>query len=249
MRKSRHEWKGAQEEGNSSSWLSLVWKPWSIITLSDTPRSPYELQGRTFDISATGGRSPRGIDLNAAASREEEEFQQGQEDEPTQPHLEPLKQDTLEYYDRQQPLEIRFSGDARKQGSLEKETGTPCFKDVTLQTWALTHSCTPSKFYRPTSVQEIQRIVKQVMLVNKSNAVEPKHLPSRIASIEDRIPYHQAIRVIGAGHSPNESAMTKHIVLSLSRLNRLVSVDTRACTVEVSKTHLSKKETPFLVCY
>ena len=75
---------------------------------------------------------------------------------------------------------------------------------TTLVNWAATFQCTPERYCEPTSTAEVQELVRRVQ---------------RAGGV---------LRVIGAGHSPNDSAMCSgpgSTVLSLARMGAITSVD------------------------
>lgn len=234
----------------NSSWiLSLLSWPFKLDT--EAPPPPSALQGR-ISSSPRSSRVPNGghneqytamrgieepdmeptmadeeVETEAASTHDDVDVDNGSQSTLEYDTIDGdvagervFTEEEMEYYDNQQPLE--FENSSKTSCKVEKETGASCYEHMQVKTWALTHSCTPAKFYRPTSVAEIQRIVKQAVLVNENLGKNSQDRRRK-----------QTIRVIGAGHSPNDSAMSSDVLISLSRMNRIVAVDTRACTVEV----------------
>ena len=78
-----------------------------------------------------------------------------------------------------------------------------------VETWASTYSMVPQAHYSPTTLEEVQEIVRLVA---------------------DR---GGKLRVVGSAHSPNPCAMCPDVMLSLDSFQRVLAVDVEACTVKV----------------
>eukprot|EP00753_Platysulcus_tardus_P004928 PLAT12768.1.p1 GENE.PLAT12768.1~~PLAT12768.1.p1 ORF type:complete len:480 (-),score=192.46 PLAT12768.1:29-1447(-) len=79
----------------------------------------------------------------------------------------------------------------------------------TWRNWAETASCKPSKVWQPTSLEELQAAVRGAGEAGAS------------------------VRVIGSGHSPSDIACSDEHVICVRRLNRVLSIDRDALTVDV----------------
>jgi FAD/FMN-containing dehydrogenase len=75
--------------------------------------------------------------------------------------------------------------------------------------WAGIHSVRPAAFLEPATVEEVCAIVKR-------------------AREEGRV-----VRVIGAGHSPSDCALSADVMVSLRKLNRVLMVDADNALVKV----------------
>lgn len=84
-------------------------------------------------------------------------------------------------------------------------------------TWARTYACAPRDFYVPKTLEEIQGIVQMA------------HRAGR------------RIRVCGAGHSPNDCAMSDDILVSLDRFNQVRAVDRTRKLIMVSGRSIEAK--------
>jgi L-gulonolactone oxidase len=80
---------------------------------------------------------------------------------------------------------------------------------VVISNWAEVHSARPTQYFEPTSPQEVATIVSKCKLEG------------------------QVVRVVGAGHSPNDCAMSSDVMISLKRLNRVLVVDVERNAVKI----------------
>lgn len=78
-----------------------------------------------------------------------------------------------------------------------------------LVNWAGIYSAKPLEFYEPTSTPELQEIVRS----------------ARARGL--------VVRAVGALHSPNDSAFTNDIIVSLAKLNRVLVLDLERKLVKV----------------
>jgi L-gulonolactone oxidase len=79
---------------------------------------------------------------------------------------------------------------------------------VRVTNWASTHTAAPQAFYEPTSVAEIQAVVRLARDTNRR------------------------VRVVGSAHSPNDCAMSNDIMITLKKFNKLLAVDKASRTVQ-----------------
>jgi len=75
--------------------------------------------------------------------------------------------------------------------------------------WAEIHHCQPQLYFKPTSAEEIIQIIK---LARQKG---------------------QRVKVVGAGHSPTDCAVTEGFMVSLEKYDRILSVDSDTCVVKV----------------
>ncbi|KAK4525760.1 hypothetical protein GAYE_SCF16G3669 [Galdieria yellowstonensis] len=90
-------------------------------------------------------------------------------------------------------------------------------ENKTLQNWAHIESCKPKRYFEPETVEDIEVIVEQC----RSN--------------------NWKLRVFGAGHSPNNIAMTNDCIVSLKRMNRIENIDEEQKTVTAQGGTLIKQ--------
>ncbi|KAJ2649862.1 D-arabinono-1,4-lactone oxidase [Coemansia sp. RSA 1250] len=76
------------------------------------------------------------------------------------------------------------------------------------QNWARTFSSQPTYYVAPTSEQDISRIVR---IANK---------------------HKLTVKAVGSGHSPSDIACTNAIMLNMDKMNRFISCDAEAATVQ-----------------
>ena len=81
--------------------------------------------------------------------------------------------------------------------------------DKIVSTWAKTHSCLPKSYYEPTTLAEIQSIV-------------------RTCANDGRV-----IRVVGSAHSPNDCVMNDDVILSLRKYNKVLLLDVENALVKI----------------
>ncbi|XP_055329144.1 L-gulonolactone oxidase-like isoform X2 [Paramacrobiotus metropolitanus] len=102
------------------------------------------------------------------------------------------------------------------------DSSFPCKTGVDIYNWSKTFSCTPEMFCEPTNVDEL----KQILL----------HAQSK----------KRTVRVMGAGHSPSDIAFTNDILVSMRRMNHLISVNKELCQVTVESGMLIDELNPLL---
>ena len=95
--------------------------------------------------------------------------------------------------------------------STPSDTVCPSTTGALFSTWAGTHTSRPTLFYRPRSVAEVQAAVRSAA---RTRGASP-------------------LRVVGAGHSPNDCAMSSGSLLSLDALARVLHIDAPARRVRV----------------
>lgn len=76
-------------------------------------------------------------------------------------------------------------------------------------TWSATQHADPGHYYEPSTIEQIQQLV-------------------RMASENQMI-----VRVVGSGHSPNDSAISRDMMISLKKMNQVLVVDREKCVVKV----------------
>ncbi|MFN7146469.1 MAG: FAD-binding protein, partial [Myxococcota bacterium] len=83
----------------------------------------------------------------------------------------------------------------------------------TFTTWAGTHTCTPAAWAAPTTEEEVAAVVRRARADGKR------------------------VKVVGAGHSWSDAALTDGVMVSLDGLDRVVAIDGQRglATVEAGK--------------
>lgn len=79
-----------------------------------------------------------------------------------------------------------------------------------VETWASTYSTVPKEYFQPSSLVELQAVVKAAAAGQRK------------------------VRVVGAAHSPNACAMSEDMMVNLDKFNKVLAVDTEAMTIKVS---------------
>lgn len=80
---------------------------------------------------------------------------------------------------------------------------------VVVKNWAEVHHAAPAAYYEPESVAAVSELVRMCVSTGRT------------------------LRVIGAGHSPNDCAMCDDVMVNLRRLNRVLVVNAERCQVKV----------------
>lgn len=81
--------------------------------------------------------------------------------------------------------------------------------DVVVSNWAGIHTARPASFYEPATLAEVRSVVVAASAARRT------------------------LRVVGAGHSPNDAALCPDAMLSLARLNRVLCIDAARGRVQV----------------
>jgi L-gulonolactone oxidase len=90
---------------------------------------------------------------------------------------------------------------------------------VTIRNWANVYAATPSEYFEPATIEEVAAIVKSCNQKNAANG--PGSSVNKI------------LRVVGAGHSPNDCAMSDSVMMSLKRLSKVHLIDITRAVVKV----------------
>lgn len=74
-------------------------------------------------------------------------------------------------------------------------------KGKMIRNWSSTQSICPKEYYEPASVAEVKEIVVDARKRGK------------------------VARVVGSAHSPNDCAMSEEVMMSLCKMNKILSID------------------------